>query len=100
RRAGSPWCPGTGNGPALRVAAPQGPLVTPPGNRDAGPGDLVEAALLAVVVAAAAVAVLFLSLSRAAAALFGHGPFPAHMDDALVALGRLPRHWSDPAQAW
>ncbi|HZQ78531.1 MAG TPA: type IV secretory system conjugative DNA transfer family protein [Acidimicrobiia bacterium] len=74
--------------------------MTPPENRDASPADLVEAALLAVVVAAAAVAVLFLSLSKAAAALFGHGPFPAHIDDALVALGRLPRHWSDPAQAW
>ncbi|HVW30994.1 MAG TPA: type IV secretory system conjugative DNA transfer family protein [Acidimicrobiia bacterium] len=74
--------------------------MTPAPNRDANPGNLLEAALLAVIATAAAVAVLFLWLSKAAAALFGHGPFPAHIDDALVALGHLPAHWSDPASAW
>jgi type IV secretion system protein VirD4 len=74
--------------------------VTTPDRRDDGVGGLLEAAFLAIVVAAAGVAALFLWASRAAAALFGHGPFPAHMSDALVALSRLPHHWADPAQAW
>jgi len=61
--------------------------------------DLLEGVFVAVVAAAAAVAVLFLWASRAAAALFGHG-FDADTGDAVVALGRLPHHLSDPAAAW
>lgn len=67
---------------------------------DRGPNDLLERLLIAGVVAAAAAAFGFLWASRMAVALFGTPPFPAQVDDALVALGRLPHHLGDPAAAW
>ena len=68
--------------------------------RDTPTGDLLEVVFVAVVAGAAAVAALFLWASRGAAALFGNGSFDADTGDAVVALGHLPRHLSDPARAW
>jgi len=69
-------------------------------NDDRCAADLFERFLIAAVVAAATAALGFLWTSQAAAALFGGRSFPARADDALVALGRLPHHLSDPAAAW
>jgi type IV secretion system protein VirD4 len=62
--------------------------------------DQLEGVFVAVVAVVAAVGVLFLWVSRVAAELFGHGSFDADAGDAVVALGRLPRHLSNPAGAW
>jgi type IV secretion system protein VirD4 len=62
--------------------------------------DLPERLFIGLVVAAGLTAGAFLWVSRAAAALFGHGPLDAGVPDALVALAHLPGHLSEPARAW